>query len=508
MIRTTARPVLFRNVHCLDPDAADGMSAATEVLTQGGRIAAIGPDLVRPADTRVIEGHGNLLMPGLINAHFHSSVNHMKGRLPCLPLEIFMLYESPALEVLKPTPREAYLRTMLGCFEMLRTGTTSVQDDCFFVPEPTPEVIDAVCQAYADSGIRATIALDEPELSEAEKLPFLAEIVPPELRDAITARPKLGRADLLALCRHLIETWHDTHDGRLRAAVSCSAPQRVTPEYFADLDDLSRAHDLPVFAHMLETRLQRVLGNEKFGGRSLVQYTHDLGMLSDRMTVIHAIWVDDHDLDLIAGAGACVAHNPNSNLRLGSGIMPFRAMQDRGIPICLGVDEAIADDAVNMWSVMKTAGMVHSLTGSDYTRWPGAREILTCATQNGGKAMRVPGLGTMAVGAPADLTLIDLSTLSFLPLNDLIRQLVHVELGQSVRLTMVAGQIVFEGGRITTVDETALMEEARALFSDKTAVLAEAATQVAPLLPHYREMYDRAGRAEVGMDRKLRSERP
>lgn len=504
MIPVDTDAILFRNVRCLDPDTEDGMGAPTNVLTRSGRIAAIGPDTAVPTGARIIEGQGNLLMPGLVNAHFHSSVNHMKGRLPCLPLEIFMLYESPALEVLKPTPREAYLRTMLGCLEMLRTGTTSVQDDCFFVPEPTPEIIDAVCQAYADSGIRATVALDEPELSEAEKLPFLAEIVPPELRAEIATRPRLGHSDLLALCQHLIETWHNTHDGRLRAAVSCSAPQRVMPAYFAALDDLSRTHDLPVFAHMLETRLQRVLGDEKFGGRSLVQYTHDLGLLSDRMTVIHAIWVDEHDLDLIAGAGACVAHNPNSNLRLGSGIMPFRAMRDRDIPICLGVDEAIADDAVNMWSVMKTAGMLHSLTGSDYTRWPEAREILTCATRNGGRAMRVPGLGTMEVDAPADLVLIDLSTLSFLPLNDLIRQLVHVELGQSVRLTMVAGQVVFENGRVTSVDEAALMDEARALFSDRTAALAEAATQVAPLLPHYREMYARSGRTEVGMERTLR----
>jgi len=494
-------PVLFRNVRLLDLAAAEGMTSPCDLLIENGAICAIGDGLAAPG-AQGIDGRGDLLMPGLINAHFHSSVNHMKGRLPGLPLEIFMLYESPALESLRATPREVYLRTMLGCIEMLRGGTTSVQDDCFLVPEPAPELIDAVCQAYADSGIRATVALDEPELSELEKLPFLATLAPEPQRTALGRRPRLGRADLLALYDHLIGRWHGAAEGRIGAAVSCSAPQRVTPEYFAALDDLSRRHGLPFYAHMLETKLQRVLGQDRWG-KSLVRYTHDLGLLSDRMNVIHAIWVDGEDLDLIAVAGASVAHNPISNLRLGSGVMPFRAMRDRGITICLGVDEAIADDAVNLWSVMKTAGMIHNLSGADPDRWPSAREVLTAATTGGGRAMLRPGLGTLELGAPADLILIDLSSLAFLPLNDLPRQLVHVENGSSVRLTMVAGRVVAEAGRVTSVDEAALLAEARELFAARAPMLAEAAAAMAPLLPIYRAMYDRATAVDVGLTRKL-----
>ncbi|SIT01652.1 5-methylthioadenosine/S-adenosylhomocysteine deaminase [Roseivivax lentus] len=495
-------PVLFRNVRLLDLDAEDGMTATTELLVQGGSIAATAPQAV-PDNARVIEGNGDLLMPGLINAHFHSSVNHMKGRLPCLPLELFMLYESPALDTLRPTPRQAYLRTMLGCIEMLRAGTTAVMDDCFFVPEPTPEIIDAVAQAYTDSGIRATLALDEPELSELEKLPFLEEIAPEALQAGLGRRPRLSAQDLLGLYDHLIGKWHGTEDGRIGAAVSCSAPQRVSPEYFAAIDALSAKHDLPVFAHMLETRLQRVLGQEKFGGRSLVRYTSDLGLLSDRMQVIHAIWVDADDLDLIAEAGANIAHNPISNLRLGSGVMPLREMLERGITVSLGVDEAIADDAVNMWSVMKTAGMIHTLSGDDPDLWPTAREVLRAATVGGGAAMRRPGLGTLEVGAPADLILVDLSSLAFLPLNDLVRQLVHVETGTSVRLTMVAGRVVADNGHVTSVDEAALLDEAREVFGALAPVLRRAAEEVSYLLPVYRAMHDRAVAVDVDMTRKL-----
>ena len=134
---------------------------------------------------------------------------------------------------------------------------------------------------------------------------------------------------------------------------------------------------------MLETRLQRVFGEVCLDGRSLVQYTEELGMLSERMNIIHAVWVNNIDLDIIAEYSACVAHNPSSNLRLGSGIMPLRQMLDRNIPVCLGVDEAIADDSVNMWSVMKAAGTIHNLSDWDYSKWPSASEVLLAATKRG-----------------------------------------------------------------------------------------------------------------------------
>ena len=99
-------PVLYRDVHLLDLETDTGMTARCDLLTQNGRIAAIGQQLAPPDGAEVVEGRGHLLMPGLVNAHFHSSVNHMKGRLPCLPLELFMLYESPAPAPLSKPPRD------------------------------------------------------------------------------------------------------------------------------------------------------------------------------------------------------------------------------------------------------------------------------------------------------------------------------------------------------------------------------------------------------------------
>ena len=306
--------------------------------------------------------------------------------------------------------------------------------------------------------------------------------------------------------RHLISRWHGAEGGRLRAAVSCSAPQRVSAAYAHALAELSANHDLPFYAHMLETKLQRVLGREhpRLQGRSLVRQAAELGILSPRMNVIHAIWVDDADLDLIAEAGAVIAHNPISNLRLGSGVMPFRRIRDRGIPVCLGTDEAIADDAVDMWAVAKMTGLIHNIATPDYESWPQAGEILGCLFQGGARAMGLQNeLGALTQGRFADLVMLDLDALPFTPLNDLRRQLVYCENGSSVRLTMVAGAVICEDGRLATIDEAALCAEARELFAARAPVLELAAEAAGRWLPHYRTMYDTAARRDVGMNRWL-----
>ena len=216
---TRMATTLIRNAWIWRGEATSPEPRPESILVEGNRIVAVGPDLADGAAIAetVIDAAGMLAMPGLINAHFHSPVNHMKGRLPSLPLEIFMLYESPSLEVLKPSPREAYVRTMLACLEMLRGGVTAVQDDAFFVPHPEPEIIDAVMQAYADCGIRARVALDQSDLPEIVKLPYLAAMLPAAGKAELSRPPDFAASDLLAAYDHLIGRWHGHDGGRLES---------------------------------------------------------------------------------------------------------------------------------------------------------------------------------------------------------------------------------------------------------------------------------------------------
>lgn len=498
--------LIITDAHVLALDDAQHEWTRADIVIDGSRIAALGPDAAAAWTgpvARRIDGRGLLAMPGLINAHFHSPGNLMKGCLDGMPLELFMLHEVPPLADAQSSERLVYVRTQLGALEMLRRGITCVHDDAYHVPSATREGIDAIMQAYADVGIRATVAIDQPNVAEVDKYPFLAELLSAEQRAAMDAAPRQSSAELLALYRHLIERWHGAADGRLAAAVSCSAPQRVTEDYFFGLSALSREHDLPFNIHILETRLQRVLGDLKYG-KSLVQHVHDLGLLDQRMMVIHAIWIDDDDIALLARAGCSVAHNPVCNLRLGSGVMRWRALREAGVPLCLGTDEMNTDDTVNLWAVAKTAALISTLCDVDDRQWPRAAEFLHAATRGGARAIRrANDLGQLKPGAAADLILLDLDTHAFTPLNELTRQLVYCEDGSSVRMTIVHGAVVFEAGRVSTVDERALRAEARVLMAGYREQLADANHHARALEPAYRAMLERAAQIPVAPQRRL-----
>lgn len=498
--------LFFRGVRVLTMDAHDSEYLHCDVRVADGVIQAVGPALQPAAEDRVVDGTGRLLMPGLINGHFHSPGSFNKGALDDRPLELFMLYEVPPFDCPPTPPRMHYLRTLLGAMEMLKGGVTAVHDDPFYVPFVTDELCSGTMQAYADAGIRATVSINMPDVLEYRKYPFLYELLPEVFRARMREAVPASGEELIGIYREFISRWHGTYKNRLRAAVSCSAPQRVTQDYLHALNALSEEHDLPFNMHILETRLQRVLGDQLLGGRSLVQYVHDEKVLNARSHVIHAIWVDEHDMDLLAESGCSVAHNPLCNLKLGSGIMPFRKLTQRGVNICLGSDEMCSDDAVNMWSVAKFGGLVHKITDTDYRLWPSANEMLRCVTRNAAKAMRQEQVtGSVEAGKQADLILLDVNTLAFTPLNDLRRQLVFCENGSSVRMVVVGGDVVVEEGKLLTVDEDAIKAEIRDLWPAYEAQLRQVDHWARTLEPIYREMYERCLLQPVSMNRTLRS---
>lgn len=474
-----------------------------DLRIEGGRIAAMGPDLRPEHGDEVVDARGMLAMPGLINAHFHSPANLMRGTLDGLPLEVFMLYEVPPLAAEVDQGRLAYLRTLVGALEMVKLGITSVMDDAFHVPVATVAGIDGICAAYRDIGMRARVAIDQPNIVEYEKYPFLADLLPPAFKARMDEAPIQDAGELLALYDHLIGTWDGAGDGRIGAALSCSAPQRVTVPYLHALSELSRTRKLPFNLHILETKLQRVLGEDKYG-RSLVRYAADEGALGRHSVMIHGIWIDEADMAIVAETGTTMAHNPICNLRLGSGVAPFRAWRNAGIEVCIGTDELIADDRANVWDALKMTGLVHTLADPDWRTWPNAQEILGVSYRGGARALAWDGeIGVLCPGAKADIVLVDLDTIAFTPLNDIPRQLVYSENGSSVRDVMIDGRWVVRGGALKTLDEKGLRQEIRAMAASFAPHLAAAAAAARELEPYYRDMVMRAHARDVGMRRRL-----
>jgi len=494
---TERRPqAVLRGARVLTLDAAGTEHPTADIVIDGGVITAIGPGAAAmvPPHPDDIDGSGMLAIPGMVNTHFHSPGNFLKGAVPSLPLELFMLYEVPPFMAEPVGETYAYLRTMLGAIDMLKQGVTAVHDDAYYLPVASRDEISAVFGAYRDSGIRATVTIDQPNVVEYEKHAFFADRLPPDMRAAMDAAPRQDDEELLRLYDWMLAKWHTAAGGRLRAAVSCSAPQRVTPTYLKALDRLSAAFDIPYNMHILETRSQRVFGSERYGS-SLVRYARSQGVLSDRAHVIHAIWIDDEDIATLAGEGVKIAHNPTCNLRLGSGIMRWRELADAGVPIGIGTDEANVDDGVNFWSAVKNTGLVHNITSPEYGEWPQPGEILRAASAGGHAALRTPGLaGELSVGALADVVLMDLATLPFVPLNDTKRQLVYCEPARSVTTVMVGGEVVVADGVCTRVDEKAVLRDIASLAPAIEEFLADCARGAERAWRYYDDSY-RAGLA-------------
>ncbi|HET8679460.1 MAG TPA: amidohydrolase family protein, partial [bacterium] len=309
--------LLIRGARILTIDEGNTTFAEGDLLIEGDKIVAVGPRLEAPRGAQILDGRGRLAIPGLINAHMHSDETLFRGLLDNMPLEVWMLYSLPPLSYGPLTPRLIYLRTLLGAIEALRSGTTAIQDDVSEAPYATVEGSEAVLTAYLDAGIRATVACNMTDKAYHEKVPYLADLLPDWAMDQLKATSPQPADDLVLLAETLLRTWHG-REGRIQIALSASAPQRCTSALIQTLDDLSRRWRTPLLTHVLETKVQVITGRE-FYGKTVVAHLDDLGVLSDRLTVAHGIWLTDNDVERLATAGTAVAHNPISNLKLGSG---------------------------------------------------------------------------------------------------------------------------------------------------------------------------------------------
>jgi 5-methylthioadenosine/S-adenosylhomocysteine deaminase len=502
-------PCTIRGAHVLDLDAPRAMRGPADISIRDGRIAAIEPSERRAEDRggaaegdgEEIDARGWLAMPGLVNAHVHSSGAFNRGLVDNLPLEHFMLYELPPFDAPRVAPELYRARVLYGAVEMLRTGVTSIVDDPIYAPHPTGAAIDAVMGAYEELGVRATVTIYQPDRAEHEWFPYIGELLEPSLVTRLAEEGPPPGDEVLALYEGFVGRWHGAAGGRLRCGVSPSAPQRSTDAYLQRMHTLAAEHQLPYVVHVYESKVQRVAGELLYGG-SLVRHMRELGVLDERACVVHAVWVDDEDIADLAASGATVVHSPSGNLRCGSGQLPYRRLLDAGVPLALCTDEATVEDTNNLWNVGRLAALVHKNAGPDYRSWPTAREILTALTAGGARAMGLEGeVGVLDVGARADIVMLDLDSPVFLPLIDLPNHLVYGEHGRSVRMVMVDGRVVVRDGKVLTIDEDALIEEVRALMPAWLEALESAEAWARRLRPAFDEMYRRCSAEDVGFTR-------
>ena len=448
---------------------------------------------------RVLEAKGKLIIPGLINSHLHSHDHYDRGRFDNLPLELWILFIRPWIGAKPLTPREIYLRTLIGAMEMVHTGTTFCMDDVNFAPFNTVENVNAVMQAYRDVGMRAFVAASFFDKPAYQTLPFVEELIPKSIKREMDGSAGLSVDDWERFLRECIRTWKNPHE-LTQFILAPSAPQRCTNELLLRIKGLADEYKCMIMTHTLETRIQRVIG-EVFYGKSMIHHLRDIGFLGPQVLLAHCVWVTEEDLDTISESGASIVHCPVSNLKLGSGVAPLERMLDKKITVSLGTDNTSCNDTQNMFEVMKLAALLPKIWHEQFERWPKAMDIFKMATQNGAKVAKREGkVGTLKPGARADLTLLDLDTPSFLPVGEIQRNLVYSENGRSVHTVIVGGEIILENKKITKVSEPDLHEEiveaARKLKRDHQSVHEKAQE----IYPYFEKAYFRCHDRFKNMD--------
>jgi guanine deaminase len=481
---------VLRNATALLGDGLAHDPRPLDVLVEGDRILAIeAAGSISQADA-VVDLAGRLLVPGLVNGHQHSHEHFQRGRTENLPLELWMHLVRTRIPV-PLTPRQVYLRTLIGAIESLRTGCTALVDDTALGAAINRDNIDAALAAYDDVGIRALVGFAMMDKPIVDNFPFVQAHFPPELAAELRAAPRPAPDDCLALVRDLARERHP-QQRRVGVLVSASAPQRCTTPFLMQVRALADDLALPVITHVQETRLQVVTG-QQFYGVPIVEYLDRIGFLKPATSLIHAVWLNPREIDALARSGATAQHNPWSNMLLGSGVQPVRELLDAGVNVSLGSDGSCSTVTVNMLNVLGSAAAVSKLRGDDFGRWLSAREALQAGTLAGGRALGYgEALGSLRIGAIADLVAYRTDTVTFTPLNDAVRQLVYAERGAGLDFSMVAGEIAIRGGRLTRIDEAAILREIEAEFRGLADRYAHAEASMSPVLAAVEAIYRRS----------------
>lgn len=455
--------------------------SARDLLIENGRIAAIEPaGAFANADAQAIDARQRLVIPGLVNAHGHGHGYFSKGVNREWPLEL-LIAAAPWITAQRD-PETTRLSIAVGAAEMLSKGCTTVADLFSDLPMPTVEGFTAVADAYRELGMRATIAPMVADIPFWHATPGLLEFL---TECGVTLDPGpavLGTDSIVAAVRAVL----DAIPGNdwIRTAVCAAIPASCTDTLLDALARVAQEHETQLHTHFLESVLQGPFWQRK-RGEPLVDALQRRGILNSRFVACHAIWTQEADIARIAAAGAMVAHNPVSNMRLGTGISPVRRYLDAGVTVGIGTDTCSCADNLNMFESMRSAANLSRLTEPDASRWLTPSDVLRAATLGSAQVVGRPDdIGRIAVGCQADFVLLDLAKPHYMPLNDPLTQIVHAEDGTGVDRVFVAGELVVEGGRPLRCDLERLRAQAEAANQRLMERVSDARATFERVAPH------------------------
>ena len=412
-------------------DADDAVVAGGAVAIRSGRIVAVGPRRAlerRYRARRKIEARGDLVLPGLVNAHSHVPMTLLRGVHDDSDLMTWLTKYVFPLEARFVSPAFVRCGALLACWEMIASGTTAFADGYFFEEE--------VARAADAAGLRA--------------FPGQA-IFDPATPDARDASEGLARAE------RMLSEWQG--HSRVTPSLFPHAAYTAGPETLRKTHALAERFDAPVLTHLSESAGEVAMVREGYG-TTPVRHLAELGVLDARVTAAHCVAVNEEEIALLARSGAGVAHCAESNMKLASGVAPVARLLAAGVPVGLGTDGAASNNDLDMFGEMGSVARLHKVATLDPTA-ASARTVLRMATTGSAAALhRQEEIGSLEPGKRADLIVVETSGPSAVPLYDPYAYLVYAARADAVRTVVVDGRVLMERRRLETLDADRIRRDA------------------------------------------------
>ena len=421
--------ILIKDAMVVLPEGEEDRIGRHSIYIEGDKITGIDSEPAGFNAEKTIDGKDRLVIPGLINAHTHTYMTTFRNVADDLSFMDWLFKTIDPLEA-QLTPEDAYWGSCLGQLEMIKSGTTTFNDQQMHIHQTT--------QAVMDSGMRAVI------------------------------------------CRGLVGDAYDKEDRRLKEALEeaedakkCDrlkfmlgphAPYSCAPDYLKMCADVAKEKGMGIHIHLAESVAESE-NVRKDHDCTPIEYALKAGVFDVPTIAAHCVQINDSDMDILKKHNVSVVTNPASNMKLGNGFAPVPEMMEKGINVCLGTDGAASNNSQNMFREMGLLGLIHKGTHAT-PQCISAKETFKMVTANGAKALGLDKLiGSIEVGKKADLSILRLDVPSMMPNNNLLASLVYSANGSEVDTVMVDGRILMEGREVKTLDEEKVYYEIRKICS-------------------------------------------
>ena len=430
-MKTKSIDLLISNGTVLTMDDSDTIIQNGAIAVSGGKITSVGPSVETRSLTasQRIDAHGGIIMPGLVNTHTHLPMSLFRGFADDLPLSVWLNEYMFVAEQKYLNPKSVKIGTLLSCAEMMLSGTTTCCDGYFFENQ--------VAEAVQEAGIRAVLG------------------------HGVIDFPAPGAPDPSQNLQNVeifMETWQ-SRSKFITPSVFCHSAYTCSAETLKKAKAAAANRGLLFQIHVAETRTELDEIKSKHGV-SPIGYLDRIGILDEQTLLVHAVWIDADDIEKIARWGAKISHNPESNMKLASGIAPIPDLLATGVTVGLGTDSGASNNNLDLFSEMDVAAKVHKVTRFDPTVM-NAQSVVKMATIDGAKAIGLEDrIGSIEPGKEADLIILDSMKPHLVPMYNPMSQITYAVCGSDVRDVVIGGKVVVRNHRLLTLDLNDVLEKA------------------------------------------------